>query len=91
MSNISNREIEKLYEKYNPNNIRAGDRVIVNNSTIYRARVVGLELDIKNRKVYANLRLLDTTKKVPIRVDVRDCSLATNQTLIYPGHHGGEW
>ena len=81
---VSNREIENLYKKYNPNNIRSGDRVTVTIGTTYRARVVGIELDIKNRKVYANLKLLDNTKKNPIRVDVADCHAFTP---LYPGHH----
>ena len=70
---LSNREIERLYDKYNPNRIRSGDRVTVRLSRPYRARVVGLDLDIKNKKVYANLRLMDNTKKNPNRVDVADC------------------
>lgn len=70
---LSNREIERLYDKYNPNQIRSGDRVVVRLTRSYRARVVGLDLDIKNKKVYANLRLMDNTKKNPIRVDVADC------------------
>lgn len=82
---VSNREIEKLFESYNPNNIRSGDRVMVKVSdNPYQARVVGLEMDLKNKKVYANLRLFDATKKNPIRVDVADCSPSGP---LYPGHH----
>ena len=80
----SNRDIEKLFEQWNPNNIRAGDRVQVNNGTKYIARVVGLELDMKNRKVFACLKLSDVTKNYPIRVDVRDCY---RNIHVYPGHH----
>ena len=83
---VSNRDIEKLYEQYNPNNIRSGDRVRVSIGTKYLARVVGLDLDIKNKKVYAHLRLMDNTKKNPIRVDVADCYPAG---ALYPGHHDG--
>ena len=46
----SNREIEKLFDQWNPNGIRAGDRVQVSNSQKYQARVVGLDLDMKNKK-----------------------------------------
>ena len=59
---VSNRDIDKLYEQYNPNNIRSGDRVMVSVGYRYLARVVGLDLDLKNKKVYANLRLMDNTK-----------------------------
>ena len=83
----SNRDIEKLFEQWNPNNIRAGDRVQVNNSMKYIARVVGLELDIKNKKVFACLKLADVTKNYPIRVDVRDCFRSLS---IYPSHHKGQ-
>lgn len=82
---ISNREIEKLYDRWNPNSVMVGDRVIVSLSAHkYQARIVGMELDIKNKKVYANLRLADTAKRVPIRVDVADCYKVR---AIYPGHH----
>ena len=82
---VSNREIEKLFDKYNPNNIKTGDRVIVKISpSPYQARVVGLEIDMKNRKVYANLKLFESSKKNPIRVDVSDCTPAGP---LYPGHH----
>ena len=70
---ISNREMDRLWSRYNPSNIKAGDLVEVNLGTKYRARVVGLDLDIKNRKVYANLKLFDSSRRVPIRVDVADC------------------
>lgn len=82
---FSNRDIERLYEKYNPNKIKTGDRVTVNLGYVYKARVVGLELDIKNKKVFANLKLMDTTKRHPIRVDVSDCRVVTS--VLYPGHH----
>ena len=82
--NFSNRDIEKLYEKYNPKGIRSGDRVKVQIGYSYVARVVGLDLDIKNKKVFANLKLLDNTKRCPIRVDVNDCY---PMGPIYPGHH----
>lgn len=86
MNSMSNRDIQKLYDQYNPNKIKTGDRVTVNSSAgPYAARVVGLDLDIKNRKVFANLKLLDVTKKVPIRVDVADC--VTTSHPVYPGHH----
>ena len=80
----SNREIQKLFDKWNPNEIRVGDRVNVSNGMKYRARVVGLDLDLKNKKVFANLRLLDNTKGYPIRVDVADCYALGP---LYPGHH----
>ncbi len=81
----SNREIGNLFDKYNPNKIRSGDRVVVKvGSAPYQARVVGLEIDIKNQKVFANLKLFDTTKRNPIRVDVADC---TSAGPLYPGHH----
>ncbi len=50
---ISNRQIEMLYDRWNPNNVMVGDRVIVNlQESVYKARIVGLNLDIKNKKVY---------------------------------------
>ena len=82
----SNRDIEKLFEQWNPNNIRAGDRVRVKlHEVSYQARVVGLDLDLKNKKVYANLRLMDNTKRLPSKVDVADC--IPTSTPTYPGHH----
>ncbi len=86
----SNRDIEKLFDKWNPHDIRAGDRVKVTlMSDSYIARVVGLDLDIKNQKVYANLRLMDNTQKRPCRVDVSDCKVVLDP--IYPGHHSNVW
>ena len=83
--NFSNRQIEMLYDRWNPNNVMVGDRVIVNlQESVYKARIVGLNLDIKNEKVYASLRLMDTTKRYPIRVDVSDCHKIH---ATYPGHH----
>ncbi len=83
---ISNREIEMLYDRWNPNSVMVGDRVVVNlRESVYQARIVGLNLDIKNKKVYANLRLMDTAQRLPIRVDVADCHKIT---ATYPGHHG---
>ena len=40
----SNRDIQKLFDQWNPNKVKAGDRVQVNIDTIspYPARVVGL-------------------------------------------------
>lgn len=81
---VSNRDIEKLFDKWNPNGIKAGDRVHVRTSVKYQARVVGLDLDIKNKKVYANLKLAENTKGYPIRVDVTDCYKIG---MMYPGHH----
>ena len=82
----SNRDIEKLFEQWNPNDIRAGDRVRVRlHEVTYLARVVGLDLDMKNKKVYANLRLMDNTKKFPSRVDAADCF--STLPPPYPGHH----
>ena len=82
---ISNRQIEMLYDQWNPNNVMVGDRVTVNqHNNKYQARIVGLNLDIKNKKVYASLRLMDTTKRYPIRVDVSDCHKVE---VTYPGHH----
>lgn len=83
--NFSNRQIEMLYDQWNPNSVMVGDRVVVNiNPKKYQARIVGMELDIKNEKVYANLRLMDTSQRLPIRVDVSDCFKVHP---IYPGHH----
>ena len=70
---VSNREMDRLWSRYNPSNIKAGDLVEVNIGSKYRARVVGLDLDIKNKKVYANLKLFNPSMRVPIRVDVADC------------------
>ena len=82
---ISNRQIEMLYDQWNPNSVMVGDRVVVNlRESVYQARIVGLNLDIKNKKVYASLRLMDTTKRYPIRVDVADCHKVK---ATYPGHH----
>lgn len=83
---LSNRDIEKLFDQWNPNKIKAGDRVRVKMSGYsYVGRVVGLDLDMKNKKVYANLKLIDNTKKNPSRVDATDCFLASE--TMYPGHH----
>ena len=83
--NFSNRQIEMLYDQWNPNSVMVGDRVMVNlHNSKYQARIVGLNLDIKNKKVYANLRLMDTTKRYPIKVDVSDCHKIK---ALYPGHH----
>ncbi len=82
---ISNRQIEILYDQWNPNSVMVGDRVMVSlHNSKYQARIVGLNLDIKNKKVYANLRLMDTAKRYPIRVDVADCHKIQ---AAYPGHH----
>ena len=83
---VSNRDIERLFDQWNPNKIKAGDRVRVKMSGYsYIGRVVGLDLDLKNKKVYANLRLIDNTKRYPTRVDASDC-FSTLETM-YPGHH----
>ena len=91
VSNFSNRDIEKMFDQYNPNGLRAGDRVLVNlQEQQYFARIVGLSLDVKNKKVYADLRLLNNTgySRRPTRVDVMDCSRTTDGTSpLYPGHH----
>ena len=48
---ISNRQIEMLYDQWNPNSVMVGDRVMVNlHNSKYQARIVGLNLDIKNYK-----------------------------------------
>ena len=81
MAEFSNRDLERLYDKYNPNNIRSGDLVEVDlNYVRYSARIVGLSLDIKNRKVYADLKLIEQNKTHPIRVDVADCMISTHET-----------
>lgn len=86
MSNYSNRDIEKLFDKYNPNGIKSGDMVKVTLShASYSARVVGLGLDLKNKKVYADLKLVEQNRKHPTRVDVADCTTPGSPT--YPGHH----
>ncbi len=86
MGNLSNRDIERLYDKYNPNNVHTGDRVLVKLGTVsYSARIVGLDLDVKNKKVFANLKLLDQTVRNPIRVDVADCVVSVGP--LYPSHH----
>ena len=82
---ISNKDVERLYDEYNPNKVRTGEIVTVSIGTKYKARIVGLELDLKNKKVYANLKLLDPTQRVPIRVDAADCYRQTSP--LYPGHH----
>ena len=82
---VSNREIEDLFDKWNPNKIRTGDRVRVKMSgRTYIGRVVGLDLDVKNEKVYVNLKLMDNTKRNPSRVDANDCHRVE---VAYPGHH----
>ena len=86
VGNFSNRDLQKLYDKYNPNQIKSGDMVLVRmQSFSYSARVVGLDLDLKNKKVFANLKLLTPSKKHPIRVDVADC--VRSGMPLYPGHH----
>lgn len=86
MANYSNRDINKLFDAYNPNKIKSGDMVKVKLShASYSARVVGLSLDIKNKKVYADLKLIEQNKTHPTRVDVADC--VVSGTPLYPGHH----
>ena len=87
MTSMSNRDIEKLYDRYNPNGVKTGDRVVVSlgEDHKYTARIVGLELDLKNKKLFANLKLLNTSTRNPIRVDCADCSVSNGP--IYPGHH----
>ena len=86
VANYSNRDINKLFDSYNPNKIKSGDLVKVELShASYSARVVGLSLDIKNKKVYADLKLLEQNRKHPTRVDVSDC--ITSGAPLYPGHH----
>ena len=86
MANYSNRDINKLFDAYNPNKIKSGDLVKVKLShASYSARVVGLSLDIKNKKVYADLKLIEQNRKHPTRVDVSDCTTSTGP--LYPGHH----
>ena len=84
--NYSNRDINKLFDMYNPNKIKSGDMVKVKLShASYSARVVGLSLDIKNKKVYADLKLIEQIRNHPTRVDVTDCIV--NSMPLYPGHH----
>ena len=86
MNNLSNRDIERLFDKYNPNKVRTGDRVSVKlSASTYYARIVGLDLDIKNQKVFANLKLADSAKRHPIRVDCADCFVENTPKFI--GHH----
>ena len=86
MGNFSNRDIEKLFDKYNPNEIKSGDLVkVMLSHASYSARVVGLDLDLKNRKVFANLKLIEQNRKHPTRVDVADCIKSGKP--IFPGHH----
>ena len=86
MSNYSNRDINKLFEQFNPNRVKSGDMVIVNLSHArYSARVIGLSLDLKNKKVFADLKLVEQNKQHPIRVDVADCVVSPGP--LYPGHH----
>ena len=85
-ANYSNRDIEKLFDSYNPNKIKSGDLVKVKLShASYSARVVGLSLDMKNKKVYADLKLIEQNRNHPTRVDVSDC--ISNSMPLYPGHH----
>ena len=85
---VSNRDIERLFQKYNPNNIKSGDIVKVKLShASYAARIVGLSLDLKNGKVFADLKLLEQNRSHPTRVDVSDCVKPIGP--IYPGHHEG--
>ena len=94
MTNMSNRDLQRLYDKWNPNGVQTGDRVLVNlHNRQYFARIVGLDLDIKNEKVYANLRLMDNQSygHCPTRVDVQDCSRTLNGVdPLYPGHHNNK-
>ena len=83
---LSEREKQKLFEQYNPNRVRVGDRVMVSVGSRYPARIVGLSLDIKNKKVYAHLKLLDKNlgTAYPTKVDAADCHSSRH---LYPGHH----
>ena len=40
--------------------------------------------NILHTRIYANLKLMDNTKKMPIKVDVADCYPVGP---LYPGHH----
>ena len=74
VGNYSNRDIEKLFDRYNPNGIKSGDVVKVTLShASYSARVIGLNLDLKNRKDFADLKLIEQNRRHPTRVDVADC------------------
>ena len=86
MNNLSNRDIERLYDKFNPNKVKTGDRVLVKlGDRSFSARIVGLDLDLKNKKLFANLKLLDMSKRNPIRVDAADCVVSSG--ALYTGHH----
>ena len=86
VANYSNRDIQRLFDKYNPNGIKSGDLVkVILSHASYSARVVGLDLDLKNKKVYADLKLLEQNRRHPTRVDVSDC--ITSAKPLYPGHH----
>ena len=86
VDNYSNRDISRLFDSYNPNRIKSGDLVkVILSHASYSARVVGLSLDIKNKKVYADLKLIEQNRNHPTRVDVSDC--ITNSMPLYPGHH----
>ena len=88
MTTVSNRDVERMYDKYNPNEVRTGDIVTVSLGPVrYQARVIGLDLDIKNKKVFANLKLTEQNNRNPIRVDVSDCKKRT--APLYPGPHNG--
>ena len=86
VTDYSNRDIEKLFDQYYPNKIKSGDMVkVVLSHASYSARVVGLGLDIKNKKVYADLKLVEQNRRHPTRVDVADC--VSSAGPLYPGHH----
>ena len=70
------------FKRYNPYCIRLGDKVIVNIGYRYKARVIGLRLDRKNKKVFAVLAINERFR--PTRVDVTDCYPAN---IHYPGHY----
>jgi len=67
---------KKFLEKNNPENIKAGDTVLVKISPYeYFAKVYNIAPDLKNKKVYANLEKVP--EGLPAKVDISDCKNIT--------------
>ena len=68
--------VDLTNHKYNKNNVRVGDSVVVDIGYRYAAIVEGLKFDEKNRKIFAYLK--NFAKSCPVKVDVCDCRKREN-------------
>jgi hypothetical protein len=78
LNKIETDEEIRFNHKYNPNGIYPGAFVDVCIGQTYAATVRSLTLDIKNKKIYANL--INREKNLPVTVDVADCKITVAST-----------